>query len=330
MKITKTEGTFPSSNGTSTVHYTVWTPDCTPSAMIQLAHGMCEHIERYDDAARALCRQGYVVFGNDHIGHGRSVESDDDLGYFAPEDGDLYLVRDLAAMNRIMKEKYRSIPTVLLGHSFGSFLSRAYLMGHADSIDGLILSGTSAGSRMLKMGMRLCKHLAKRKGDHHRSMKVHKMVFGSYGKRFQPEKGKATGNEWVNSDPEVMRAYEDDPKSGFIFTVSGFYDLFTVLSFVNSEEWYEKVPKGLPIYFISGENDPVGGNGKDIPSIVETLLDMDASDVTYKLYKGERHELINGLCREEAREDVIAFVERVTEGVQAARSTAFWPPAVKE
>ncbi|MBQ7354823.1 MAG: alpha/beta hydrolase, partial [Clostridia bacterium] len=169
MNIQKTEGTFPSSNGTDTVHYTVWTPDCSPSAMIQLSHGMCEHIERYDTVARLLCERGYIVYGNDHIGHGRSVRSDDELGYFAPADGDLYLVRDLAAMNRIMKEKYRALPTILLGHSFGSFLARAYLMGYADSIDGLILSGTSAGNQPVKLGMKVCKYLAKRKGDHYRS-----------------------------------------------------------------------------------------------------------------------------------------------------------------
>ncbi|MBQ8287635.1 MAG: alpha/beta fold hydrolase [Clostridia bacterium] len=329
MNITKTEGTFPSSNGTNMVHYTVWTPDCTPSAMIQLSHGMCEHMGRYDATARALCEQGYIVFGNDHIGHGRSVKSDDELGYFAPEDGDLYLVRDLAAMNRLMKEKYRALPTILLGHSFGSFLARAYLMGHADSIDGLILSGTSAGDQPLKLGMKLCKFLAKRKGDHYRSPFLYKQSFGSYNKRFKPQKGKATGREWVTSDPDELKAYTDDPKCCFIFTVQGFYDLFTVLSFVNSEEWYDKVPKGLPIFFLSGEEDPVGAFGKDIPRITEALLDMDASDVTYKLYKGERHEPLTGISREEARADVAAFVERVVEGVREASRSAFWGPAVE-
>ncbi|MGM9647011.1 MAG: alpha/beta fold hydrolase [Eubacteriales bacterium] len=323
MNILKTEGTFPSSNGISTVHYTVWTPDCTPVAMVQLSHGMCEYIDRYDATARALCRQGCVVFGNDHIGHGRSVATNDDLGYFAPEDGDLYLVRDLATMNRLMKEKYRTLPTVLLGHSFGSFLARAYLMGHADSIDGLILSGTSAGKQPLGVAMKLAKFIAKRKGDHYRSPLLDKLAFGSYNKRFKPKNGKPSGHEWVTSDTEELNDYGNDPKCNFVFTVQGFYDLFTVLSFVNSEEWYEKVPKGLPIFLMSGGEDPVGQYGKDIPAIAEALLDMDASDVTYKLYPGERHEPLTGICREEARADVIAFVERVIDGVREARSTAF-------
>ena len=329
MNITKTEGTFPSSNGTSTVHYTVWTPECTPSAMIQIAHGMCEHMERYDATARYLCQKGYVVLGNDHIGHGRSVESDDELGYFAPEDGDLCLVRDLARLNSLMKEKYRSLPTVLLGHSMGSFLARAYLMGHSDSIDGLILSGTSAGNQPIKLGMKLCKYLAKRKGDHYRSPFLYKKSFSSYNKRFKPKSGKGSGVEWVNSDPAVLQSYKNDPKCRFIFTVQGFYDLFTVLQFVNSEEWYEKTPKGLPIFLLSGEDDPVGNYGKDIPVIAETLLEMDASDVTYKLYPGERHEPLSGVCCDEARADVAVFVERVIEGVHDARRSAFWTPSAE-
>lgn len=327
MTITKTEGTFPSSNGHSTVHYTVWKPDTNPVALVQIAHGMCEYIDRYDETARYLCERGCVVFGNDHIGHGRSVESADELGYFAPEDGDLCLVRDMASMNKIMKGTYRSLPTILLGHSFGSFLARAYLMGHADSIDGLILSGTSAGTAPLKLAMKLASFIAKRKGDRYRSPLLHKMAFGSYNKTFA-SRGTATGYEWVTSDPDALRTYAADPNCTFTFTTRGFYDLFTVLSFVNSEEWYEKTPKGLPIFLMSGDRDPVGNYGKDIPAIAEALLDMDASDVEYKLYKNERHEPLTGHCRQEAFADVAAFVEKVVDGVHDARRTAYFGPTI--
>ena len=323
MNITKTYGTYPSANGKNTVHYTVWTPDTNPVALVQIAHGMCEYIDRYDEVARYLCEKGYIVFGNDHIGHGRSVESPEELGYFAPEDGDLYLVRDLAALNQLMKRTYRSLPTILLGHSFGSFLARAYLMGHADSIDGLILSGTSAGTAPLKLAMKLAEFIKKQKGDHYRSPLLNKLAFGSYNKSFG--KGKdLTGYEWVTSDPEGLKAYAADPLCTYIFTTQGFYDLFTVLSFVNSEEWYEKTPKGLPIFLMSGDRDPVGNFGKDIPAIAEALLDMDASDVEYKLYKGEHHEPLTGICRKEAMADVAVFVEKVVDGVHDARRSAYF------
>lgn len=325
MNITKTYGTYPSANQTSTVHYTVWTPDTNPVALVQIAHGMCEYIDRYDETARYLCQRGFIVFGNDHIGHGRSVSSADELGYFAPEDGDLCLVRDMAALNRILKRTYPSLPTVLLGHSFGSFLARAYLMGYANTIDGLILSGTSAGTAPLKLAMKLADFIKKRKGDHYRSPLLNKLAFGSYNKPFAKGKN-ITGHEWVTSDPEALKAYAADPLCTYIFTTQGFYDLFTVLSFVNSEEWYEKTPKGLPIYLMSGDRDPVGNFGKDIPAIAEALLDQDASDVEYKLYRCEHHEPLTGNCRQEAFADVAAFVEKVVDGVRDARSTAYFGP----
>ena len=325
MNITKTYGTYPSSNQTSTVHYTVWTPDTNPVALVQIAHGMCEYIDRYDETARYLCQRGFIVFGNDHIGHGRSVNSADELGYFAPEDGDLCLVRDMAALNRILKRTYPSLPTVLLGHSFGSFLARAYLMGYANTIDGLILSGTSAGTAPLKLAMKLADFIKKRKGDHYRSPLLNKLAFGSYNKSFAKGKN-STGYEWVTSDFEALKVYAADPLCTYIFTTQGFYDLFTVLSFVNSEEWYEKTPKGLPIYLMSGDRDPVGNFGKDIPAIAEALLDQDASDVEYKLYRGEHHEPLTGNCRQEAFADVAAFVEKVVDGVLDARSTAYFGP----
>ena len=325
MNITKTYGTYSSSNQTSTVHYTVWTPDTNPIALVQIAHGMCEYIDRYDETARYLCAQGYIVFGNDHVGHGRSVSSPEELGYFAPEDGDLCLVRDMATLTRILKRTYPSLPTILFGHSFGSFLSRAYLMGYADSIDGLILSGTSAGTAPLKLAMKLASFIKKLKGDHYRSPLLDKLAFGSYNRPFRKGKN-TTGYEWVTSDPEALRAYAADPLCTYVFTTQGFYDLFTVLSFVNSEEWYEKTPKGLPIFLISGDRDPVGNFGKDIPAITEALLDLDASDVEYKLYRGEHHEPLTGICRQEAFADVAAFVEKVVDGVRDARNTAYFGP----
>lgn len=326
MSITKTYGTYPSANGRSTVHYTVWKPEGNPSAMVQISHGMCEYIDRYDETARYLCEQGYIVFGNDHIGHGRSAENSDDLGYFAESDGDLFVMRDLYTLNQLMKKTYRSLPTILWGHSFGSFVARAYLMAHGDSIDGLILSGTSGGGQPLGLAKFLCKQIAKCKGGRYRSKFIHNIAFGSYNKRFANGKN-STGYEWVTSGSEALVSYVRDPYCMFQFTVQGFYDLFTVLSFVNSEEWYEKVPKGLPIYLTGGSEDPVCNYGKDLQLIAENLLEYDSSDIEYKIYKDEHHEPHTGVCKAEAMADIATFVEKVTDGVQEARRASYWMPA---
>lgn len=322
MNITKTEGSYPSSNGKDTIFYTIWTPDCNPRAVVQISHGMCEYVDRYDEVARKLCERGFVVCGNDHLGHGRSVETNDELGYFAEKDGDLYLVRDLHALNTIMRKKYRSLPYILLGHSFGSFIARAYMMGHGDSVDGLVLSGTSAGRQPLKLGLKLTSFVASRKGGMHRSKLIDRMAFGSFNKRVKEPKGKKSGYEWITTEPTALSDYAGDPRCTFIFTVQGFYDLFTLLQFVNSEEWYKKMPKGTPVFMVGGDEDPVGSYGKDIPFIAEQLLEGDSSDVTYKIYPNERHEVLTGKCRYEAIADVGEFVDRVIEGVHAARTTA--------
>lgn len=322
LNITKTEGTYRSANQKNTIYYTVWTPDCNPRAVIQISHGMCEYVDRYNEVAERLCEKGFVVCGNDHLGHGRSIDSEEELGYFAESDGDLCLVRDLYALNQIMRKKYRSLPYILLGHSFGSFIARAYMMGHGDSVDGLILSGTSAGRQPVKLGMKVSAHIAKRKGGMHRSKLINKLAFGSYNKRIKMPKSKQSGYEWITTEPTALTNYADDPRCTFIFTVQGFYDMFTLLNFVNSEEWYKKMPKGTPVYLIGGDSDPVGSYGKDIPFIAEQLLEADSSEVSYKIYPNERHEVLTGLTRAQAIADVAEFVDRVIEGVHAARTSA--------
>lgn len=322
MNISKTEGCYQSSNGKNTICYTVWEPDCSPRAIIQISHGMCEYVDRYDEVARILCEKGFVVCGNDHLGHGRSIASKEELGYFAENDGDLYLVRDLHALNQIMRNKYRSLPYILLGHSFGSFIARAYMVGHGESVDGLILSGTSAGNQPVKLGMKVTSFLARRKGGMYHSKMVDRLAFGGYNKRVNEPKGKKSGYEWITTEPKALSDYADDYRCTFIFTVQGFYDMFALLDFVNSEEWYKKMPKSTPVFMIGGEEDPVSGYGKDIPAIAERLLDADSSEVEYKIYPNERHEVLTGKCRYEAIEDVAVFIDKVIEGVHAARMTA--------
>lgn len=321
MNITKTEGSYPSSDGKNTIFYTIWKPDCNPRAVVQISHGMCEYVDRYDEVARKLCERGFIVCGNDHLGHGRSIGAKEDLGYFGESDGDLYLVRDLYALNQLMRKTYRSLPYVLLGHSFGSFIARAYMVGHGDSVDGLVLSGTSAGKQPVKLGLRVSAFLAKRKGGQYRSKLLDRMVFGSYNKRVKLPSGKKSGYEWITTNVRALTDYADDYRCTFIFTLQGFYDLFTLLGFVNSEEWYKKMPKGTPVFLIGGDGDPVGDYGKDIPFIAEQLLDADSSDITYKIYPDERHEVLTGLTRAQAIADVGDFVDRVIEGVHAARTT---------
>ena len=308
-------GEFRSSNNEYTVKYYVYAPDGNPRAIVQIVHGMCEYFERYDPIARYLCSKGYIVCGHDHIGHGHSVPSDDDLGFFAEKDGDKYVVADVGKMRDIMREKYRALPYILIGHSFGSFVSRAFVATRPDAVDALILSGTAGQKQPVGAGMALCKIISAFRGKRYRSKFVSSIAFAGYNKRFEGN----TGVEWVTSDPEMLAKYASDKYCTYTFTLQAYYDMFTLIKFIQSKEWYESMPKNLPIFVIAGENDPVSAYCKGITVLVEKLKEAGVSDLEYKIYSGERHELFTGLRREEAFEDVAEWIEEKVGSINAAR-----------
>ena len=314
MKIS--DGEFKSSNNEYTVKYCVYTPDDSPRAIVQIVHGMCEYFERYDPIARFLCSKGYVVCGHDHIGHGHSVPSDDDLGFFAEKDGDKYVVADVGKMRDIMREKYRSLPYILIGHSFGSFVSRAFVATHPDAVDALILSGTAGQKQPVGAGSALCKIISAFKGKRYRSKLVSSIAFAGYNKRFEGN----TGAEWVTSDPEMLAKYASDKYCTYTFTLQAYRDMFALIKFIQSKEWYESMPKNLPIFVIAGENDPVSAYCKGITILVEKLKEAGVSDLEYKIYSGERHELFTGLRREEAFGDVAEWIDEKVSSINAART----------
>lgn len=313
--IARTEGSYPSSNQKDTIFYTLWMPEGNPRGIVQIVHGMDEYVERYSEFAEFLCENGLIVCGNDHLGHGRSAATEADLGYFADTDGDRCLVQDVESLRAIIRSRYRALPYIILGHSMGSFITRAYVSSHPDSVDAVILSGTAGGGRPFGLGKFLCTVIGKLRGKHYRSEMIKNMAFQGYNKRFKGN----TGVEWITNDLNRLSAYANDPKCTFTFTVQGYRDLFTLLSYVNSDEWYRDMPKNLPILFFSGSDDPVGDYSDGVKQVAEKLTDADASDVTVKIYEGERHEVLNGTSRMTAYADILKWINRVIDGVHAAR-----------
>lgn len=319
--INKTFGSFRSHDGVTDIEYTVWTPESAPRALVQIVHGMNEYVERYDEFATFLCEHGMVVFGDDHLGHGRTAKSEGDLGYFAEKDGDRHLVEDVYSLNKIMRKKYRSLPCILLGHSMGSFISRALVSVHHDVCDAFIVSGTAGKGQPYGLGVTLCSALAKIKGDRYRSKFVKKLAFSGYNKRFD---GKL-GIEWVTSDLEGQKKYADDPKCMFDFTLGGYRDMFRLLSYVNSDEWYRCMPAALPIIFVSGADDPVGNYSKGVSAVAERLGEA-SSDLEIKIYENERHELLTGLSRHKVFDNLLAWMNERIDGIVAARTYGTFPP----
>lgn len=312
----KIQGTFPSSDGENTVHYTVWMPDGSPRGIVQIVHGMVEYVGRYDELARYLAGYGLIVCGHDHLGHGDTAKSPEDYGFFGAKDGDVFLVKDVERMRQVMRKKYPRLPYIILGHSMGSFITRAYAAAHPDAADGIILSGTAGGGQPFLMGIFLCNLVALFCGRRHRSKLIKNLAFFGYNRRFEGN----TGAEWVTNDPERLAAYVSDPRCSFTFTVRGYHDLFTLLRYVNSAKWYEKMPKNVPIFLYCGSDDPVGNYSKGPREVADRLREQDLSDVKLKVYPGERHEVHSGLSRNQCYADIRNWIDGVIGGVMAART----------
>ncbi|MTM51427.1 alpha/beta fold hydrolase, partial [Turicibacter sanguinis] len=265
--------------------------DIRTRGVIQLVHGSCEHAGRYEAFINYLTDKGYIVYANDHRGHGKSVSSPEDYGYFGEEDGWQMMVDDLKSINDLIHAHNPELPIVMLGHSMGSFLARHYAIDYGETINGLILSGTAHNPKfLLKIGQ-FVSRLAKRyQGSKHRNKLINQLSYGTFNRNLPNAK---TASDWICYDEEVVREFVADSSCGFIFTNAGFYDLFTGLLYITDDKNIEKMPHDLPVLFISGEDDPVGEEGKMVKKAFHAMQKAQLINVQIKLYPQMLHEILN-------------------------------------
>lgn len=296
---------FPSSDGKSQSAGYFYTPTSKPlHAVIQLSHGMCEYICRYEPMFDVLCASGIGICGNDHLGHG-STSIPENYGFMAEQNGYQYILQDLAEMNGLGHQKFPGIPYFLLGHSMGSFYARWYAELHPDTIDGLIISGTGGPSPLMPFGRNLAALLAKLHGPKYISSFMVKCSMGSYCKKIPDA---PSGNAWLSRDPAVWEKYAGDNRCNFSFTVSGYRDMLTAYTHVNRKSWAKALPKQLPVLIYSGDCDPVGAYGKGVKAVAQMLLDEAIQDVTLHLYPGGRHEMHNETNKDEVFSDLMEWI----------------------
>ena len=302
------EISFPSSTGLGDIFVREWLVD-EPKAIIQIVHGMAEHGARYQDIAEYFNANGFSVVIDDHMGHGKSIPEgkEENQGFFGEEDGDVHLVEDEAALTDLLKEEFPEVPIILFGHSMGSFIARRYTAFFADKLAGAVFCGTAGSNSALKIGFALAKRERKKKGDHYKSTLINSMAFGSYNKKTD----KRTAFDWLTKDEAIVDAYIEDPLCGFLFTVAGYMDLFKLLMFVNSQDWYDKVPKELPILVTAGHDDPVGAYGKGPKEVYAKLRASGHSKTDMNLYLNDRHEIHNETDREKVYADLVKFFNKV-------------------
>lgn len=276
--------------------------------ILQIAHGMAEHILRYEQFAIYLAKKGFLVCGNDHAGHGRSVEREEEQGFFGEDYGWLYLVEDMYYLMDFMKKKQPDLPYFLLGHSMGSFLAREFVYRYGQELSGAIFLGTSGGHPLIDLAITLCNREILKKGILKKGRSVYKLAFGAFNIKFLPRR---TDFDWLSRDEKEVDQFIADEKCGFVFTYGGFRDLFCLLKRISGEAWSKGIPLDLPMLFASGDNDPVGDYGKGIEKIQEQLTKAGCSCVKVKIYEGGRHELLHEINQKEVCQYLFHWLEGI-------------------
>ncbi|UTR11670.1 alpha/beta hydrolase [Evansella sp. LMS18] len=303
------EFTYLANDGTS-LYVNKWTVESVgrPRAVIQIAHGMAEHIKRYDNFARFLVRHGFSVYGNDHRGHGRLAERNGTYGYFSDENGFDKVVDDMLLVTERIQSENPDTPVFLFGHSLGSFLARRYIQLYGEKLSGVILSGTGGDSGVsVKVAKMIARAESRIRGRKAPSPLMTKLTFGAYNKKFKPS---LTEYDWLSRDNEEVRKYIEDPLCGSECSAGFFIDLFEGLELINDKKNIRKTPESLPVYIFSGDKDPVGNDTKGIRQVYGAFQEAGLENVELKFYEGGRHEMLNETNREEVHQDILAWLEK--------------------
>ena len=305
----KEEFYYDSRDGISKLHAVRYKPDENEEvrAVVQIVHGMSEYVERYEEFAGYLTSKGLVVAGEDHMGHGKSVGKDGKFGYFCEQDPATVLVRDVHRLKKATQELYPNVPYIIMGHSMGSFIARNYMYRYGTGINAAVIMGTGMQPKNL---LSVSKALARVQklffGSRHVSELINRLAFGLYNNRIkQPD----TPFDWLSRDKERVAGYIADPLCGFTFTVNGFATLFELISRLHLQENLERIPKELPVLFISGDADPVGDYGKGVSVAYESLQSVGLKNMRLKMYEGARHELLNETNRSAVFQDIYSWIE---------------------
>lgn len=299
----KITGTFPSTSGQCDIRFYIYTPKA-PKAVLMLSHGMCEYVERYEDFARFLCQNGIALAGNDHLGHGSSIISEEMRGFFGQERGYINMVRDLHRMRAVIDEKLSDIPRFLMGHSMGSFLARIYLSKYReDKWNAAVIMGTAGGVTGSAPLRKLLDILECDRGDYYRP-RLGQTVFGVFNRRVDEHR---TPNDWLSRDEKNVDRFISDPKCNFTFTVAGYRDLLNALLCANSKPVIENTPTDIPLLFLSGSMDAVGEYGDGVHKAVVKYI-RHGCDVDARIYHEARHELLFELNRDEVMCDILGFL----------------------
>ena len=266
-----------------------WDPAGEPRAAIQLTHGMGEHAQRYDHVARALNGAGFVVYAQDHRGHGASAEPGalGDLGQGSwPA-----LVDDIGLLTARIRAEHPGVPLILLGHSMGSFAVQQYLLDHSADVDGAVLTGTAVID-LLEPALDLDQPLD----------------LAAFNAPFQPAR---TDFDWLSRDEAVVDAYVADPRCGFGIDTESARAMFAGARRLADPAQVAAMRSSLPVHIAVGESDPVNGGLALLTPLVDRYRAAGLADVTVRTYPDARHEILNETNSAEVIAELAGWLDRV-------------------
>lgn len=302
---------YDSCTGKNRIHARKCTPDGAPRAVVQIAHGIAEYIDRYDPFMEFMAQNGFVAVGNDHLGHGKSIRVPEEQGFFAESMGWTYVVEDMDNLRTMMRREYPDLPYLFFGHSMGSFLTRTYIIQHPEKYDAVILSGTGhQRAPIVAAGYALASAAVKLYGPHKIDKTLNDICFGGYNRGFANPR---TPFDWLNRDETEVDKYINDPLCGFVPTAGLFRDMMGGIKFITSQKNIDSMNKEPPVYFMSGDADPVGENGKGVERAYRAFCAAGLKDVFMRLYPGGRHEMLHEINKREVYQDVVDWINSKME-----------------
>ena len=298
-----------SSDNTHYLHHTFFEPsnsDTAISATLLIVHGMAEHSGRYADFAQFLADNGIAVATYDQLGHGKTIKSAKEWGFFGIEHPLQSLLKDVIVMADSLKARHPNVPHFVMGHSMGSFIVRNVLKHHARNFSGAILMGTADTNPLTKVLLPVHKILAKvapKKPNNLSANLMNKVLNSKLNNRIS-----SSPFAWLNEDAAAVEAYEADPMTGFDFTNNGFLTLFTLMEAGLHKNWAMTIARNFPMLLISGENDPIGDMGRGIRKIANRLDKQHFEHIAVRLYPHMRHEPLHEQNKEQVYQDILNWI----------------------
>lgn len=304
----KNEFYYPSVDGKTQIHAVEWKPETEIKGVIQIAHGVTEYILRYENFAEFFTQKGFVVVGNDHLGHGQSIAPNGKPMYFGPNGSWNFVVKDIDTCKQMTKKKYPNVPYMILGFSLGSFLVRTYLIDYAqEPLDGAIIMGTGyIPNFKIAIAKMMANKEAKKVGEENTSPVIKSLTFETYNKLFKPNR---TAFDWLCSNEEALDEYIKDPLRGENYSAGLFREMLTGMQYTAELKNIQKMNKKMPIFLLSGDKDPVGEFGKGVIKTHEIFKKAGIEDVEIKLYPNLRHDILHEKCKDTIYNDIYDFAK---------------------